>query len=256
MPLQHKHSRSAGHSPNLIPGEVGVNLADYTLWLRADGDTVAIDLSKWRLQAVPAVGLEGAALRRTSTGVEFDPQTAPSSVVAGVIPTDPKPKGWSVPGSVMIGQQGDSLTNDNAVLIEPFYVSATSIGVASIGFTLTDAPTGAIRVGLASEEGTILMDHLFSDPAEGLNAVVFDPLTLETGAYYVLLWSEKAVRVQAMFGVRFEQGWAFTDGEPVFINHYNADDHDMSAGLTLPSITGADTDGAAGEVHYLLLRWN
>lgn len=253
MALQNRHSHTEGAVPNLVPGQAAINLKDEVLWLRAAGTKVSIDLAAWKVRAVPAVGADGAPLVRTSAGVAFDAALAPSSTVDGAVVVDPA--GTGVPGVYAAAVGAPIALGADDVLVEPFWVASDQISVTNIAFKAVTTPTGAVRVGICADDGTVLGEHLFATPALGANAATL-ALDLPRGLYHLVLWSAAAVSLFQMTGFRSEQGWSDAGaGVPSFIRRPTVDPMDLSAGLALPDVTGAVVSASPGEDRSVMIQW-
>lgn len=253
MALQNQHSHTTGSVPNLMPGQIAVNLKDKVIWLRAAGTKVAVDLDAWRTRGIPGLGANGAPLRRVSTGVSFDANLAPSCVVDGAVSVDPP--GWGVPG-LLPSSIGTPITVPaNSNLIEPFYVASDVLSVTALMFKTTTPPAGAIRVGICDASGDVVVDHLVTVPALGVNTLSATA-DLSRGAYALVIWTEAEITLEQVFGYRPEQGWSEDgDGVPSFVSRTFGVQTDMSAGISVVSIGDVITSATPGEMHSGVIQW-
>lgn len=239
----------------MIPGEMGVNLADATLHLRYDGRKTTVDLAAVRDRAIPSVGDEGAPLVAGSGRPAFDPNLAPAAFVNGKVPVDlPTGEGRGVPGF-----QPQSVTTvdleGGAVRVERFWVASNTLRLSEIAVS-TSAGFGMARFGLVTPLGEILVDEALEPVTQAVHTVSID-LGLPPGEYWAVIWSEVPLTLDAIAGVRPEQGWDLNvGGAPVFTSAETAD-LDLAEGLFLD---GAPLDSVTqptpGEVKAILLKWS
>lgn len=257
MPTLNKHSRSAGHMPNLIPGEVGHNIADDLLWIRVAGKRVPVDLAVMRARAAPGNGQVGAPVVHASPRALLDPHLAPSSVVEGVVRVDAPPVGgYGVPGllGAQLGSNVALAIND--LLVEDFYVASDSLHLSSLNVVTTGAITGNVRLGIVDSAGVILLDVPLTALAAGANETAVD-LTLARGAYAALCWTDTAVTLRSVRGFRAQQGWDTLPDDTAVFRASRSANADLSAGL---DIGAAPLDDqllvSPGEIRTVLLAWD
>jgi hypothetical protein len=255
--LQQKHSRTLGAFPNLIPGEIGHNLADDLLWVRVAGRRVALPLADYRTSSVPAIGPYGAPLGFGSPRPQWVSELAPSSTVDGVVPVDlPPVDAYGVPGFHIFQQGGTVALAPDTLRIERFYVASSSVHLSALSFLIVSMPSGLVRVGIAASDGTVLIDENILVPSEGANEIAVD-LTLPRGAYYALLWTAEGLSIGSVQGYRPEQGWEINeDDEPVFLASESAV-ADLSSSLSLDSLIIEQQELLTpGEIKTVLMQWD
>lgn len=258
MGFRNQRSDTSGKRPNLVPGEIALNRVDDRLFFRAAGKVAHVDMGDLRTRAAPAAGQDGAPLTMRNAKPVWEPALAPSSVVDGVVAVDlpPPAGGYAVPGFHAEGLSGSPLALDTDSLIaDRFYVASDSIHVTRLAFNCPTMGFASARLGLASADGTILVDDFLLTVATGLNEVVVN-LVLPRGEYLALLWTAGALDVTQVWGFRAEQGWDYALGAPVFVYEEGAT-ADLSGGLNLSGVTlSASLDGdVPGEWKTVLLRW-
>lgn len=255
--MQLKHSRGAGHVPNLIPGEVGVNLPDEAIFIRAGGKKLRVPIEVINTRAPPKAGPHGAPLVRTDLGVDWSRDLTPSSLnFDGRIYVDAPPAGgYAVPGVYGVRLEPDCLLSAGELAIEPFEVVSDDFNLSAFAIRLTSPPDGPIRMGVADSTGVIIADAVIAYPVAGLNRLGVN-LPLSRGSYRALLWTGADVTLRQMLGWRREQGFDFNGaGEVIFTRSYRGAPGAYGSGLTDADPVLAVTSLVPGELHTMLFDW-
>lgn len=255
MPLNNKRSDTPGNRVNLLPGEIGYNRADDKLLIRGDMRKVEIDLDRWRRRAPPNTGVLGAPLSPDGVGVKWNADLAPTSAVNGKIAVDLPPAAYGVPGWIAANSGGAAVLGANAVYTEPFYVASDDITLSQIGCSIISGAADIIRLGIAAEDGTVLLDVLIETPVIGINAQAVG-LVLPRGHYHALFYTFAPANVAVISGYRYNQSFeGLSDGTRLFYSR-STGVADMSNGLYFNGLIRSDqTSALPGEDKSVMLRW-
>lgn len=259
MALQHKHSLTPGAEPNLMPGQIAVNLADDILFLRAQGRVVAVDLEKWRTTAAPSAGaVPGAPLTMTTAGPFWNASLAPSSRVNGVIQLDPPPApdAFNVPGVQFAAPAEPLDVQPNQAVLEPFYVASDTLLVSHMGLAVLNKGPGMVRVAVVDEDLNIRGSALSNNLVPGGMRTFTVAAALTRGRYYAVVWSAGALRLKAAHARVPQQGWDLDEaGAPAFLTRLRTSG-DFSKGIALDaSALTPDYSPEPGQPKSTLLRW-
>jgi hypothetical protein len=256
MAIQNKRSSTPGAVPNLVPGEIAINIADSVLWVRIEGQRTAIPLQGILARAFPSEGATGSILSYDGTNSYWAAARAPSAVVDGVI-NDELPPSYGLfrcPGSWVTGATVDYGMVPNEVLIENFNVRADRILIDHLTFGIVGlGETQPIRVGIAAADGTIICDALCEAPAPGANVVpvIAD---LSRGSYKALIWAKAGCTLRLAKALQPEQGWDLSGANLLFSPGARAV-ADYSMGLHMPPTPTLRTDLAPGVERAVLMAW-
>lgn len=261
MPLQHKHSRTNGSVPNLIPGQIGVNWLDEDFWLRTAGKKVAVDIQKWQTYAAPTDnGFDGAPLQKTDDGVAWVPELAPSSEVDGVVMVDGAAPGsvYGIPGVIVTGVSGSVMTQNQQAIVEYFYVASDSILIDKAAVNVISGGGSTGRIVIADMNDTVQTLASFNGgvtPGMVNTASVF--ISLQRGWYKVIFWSNIGAELAQITGYAFEQGFELDDnGQKQFRDHQYAT-VDWSSSVFLSGIGWFDSFSYTPGVRRLIaLHWS
>lgn len=259
MPIAHKKAATIGGTqPNLVPGNLAIDMVDRFLWLRARGRAFAVSLDKWLNRTAPAEGIDGAPLVTDPAGPYWDGDQVPASVVDGEIKVDQSPpsNAFNVPGCSILSQGAGQAFAANSVVVEDFYVASDQITLDRIGFKLlsTLAP-GAIRLAVTDGDNNMMGQTTIANPIDASVNSVSLGITLPRGHYRTVLWCAAGVTLQDINVARREQGWNLSGQDAAFIRRRTATS-DMSAGIDISALPLTDqTDDQPGESKVTLLRW-
>lgn len=254
MAIQNKHSINFGSVPNLLPGEIALNLAEEVLWVRIDGRRTPIPLRTLYNRGVPTEGQTGAPLAFADFEMFWSSQLAAAAVVDGKIEDDlpPEPGLYRCPGSWLTGAHTTYGTAANEVLVESFNVRSDQIRVDHLTFSIT-GEAGPARVGLVDAEGTVLCDVLVESPAPGANVVPV-LVDLPRGTYRTVLWTAVSTSVILAKALQPEQGWDL-NGDGLTFSLGARGIEDLSAGLSVPTILTQRLSSDPGVERAVLMRW-
>lgn len=254
--MQLRHSRVAHAVPNLLPGEVGINLSDATLTLYADGRKVAVSPQVVKDGGAPHGALH-APLQRMAAGLGFGAPLAFSSLTARGIDADLPQSGLSIPGVRLYGLAQDSAAASATRLrVEPFTVVSTGFDLTRIGFNL-GAPAGSdVLVGVYAVGAGRLVSWRASG-AQGVNALTLPtPVRLPPGRYLGVIWCAAPLILVEVEAAAEEAGWDYdAQGAPLFVRRRYAQAGDFSAFLPVLGSITPETSAAPGEARALLYGW-
>lgn len=254
--MQLKHSRTTGAVPNLIPGEIGVNLADRLVYLRSGGHKLPIDVDQLNARGAPRYGPSGAPIEQGASGVQWSRALTPSSLLFGRIHTDAPPiEGYEVPGFYAATVAPTMPVTGGDTLVEPFNVASDDLTLTAIMVNVAATETGPLRVGIADASGTVVVDSVIVAPQLGPN-VVSANVPLARGGYAAVLWAGVDMSFGQIAGYRAEQGFDIDEaGGLLFVQRRFGPSGDFSGGLPQASIEATITSASPGERRAVLFGW-
>lgn len=259
MAMRHKSSVTPGNTPNLLPGQIGINVPDDLLYFRANGRVCSINMGKWRTGAAPARGAQdGAPLSIGPDGnPTWDTELAPSSRVNGKVEVDTPPAidAYSVPGVRFQGPADDLVMGVNDVIVERFYVASDQINATRIAYEIISRSPGNMRLAILDANFETMAANSTTAVAPGIRN--FSMVTaLPRGTYYLMVWSASATVLKSLRVLAPEQGWDLSAQEDIqFVQRLRATKN-FAAGIDFDDVTLVPvTSDQPGEHKSLLLRW-
>lgn len=257
MSLQLKNTRLSGETPNLLPGETAVNIVDEVYWVRARGKKIAISFTTANARAIPR-GAPDAPMMRHGSTIGYRDDLTPASTHFGVVAVDAPPVGGlSIPGFYATGPgvSATQLFGINTTILERFQVVSDGFVLTKLAFNAVTTPTGSVRLGLTDAAGHILADYLITTPVAGLNTKILTA-NIPKGQYFVVLWTQAAITLRQVFGVRPEQGWDYDGaGQPAFKRRIFSTASNQSGGLVDVAVASSTLNAQPGENRAILFDW-